>query len=229
MADNYYKAADKAIKRMDRDNLKAFNKLKMTDFGNTGMVRTVLGLYRKQKRKAKKEYRKIGMEAYIFALWLAEEDVSEAEAEKMAEKAITESWVDDILSETDFVTLYRFNSETERKAQRLLEGLAIVTDTDYTQDAGRATRFTRNDLVDQALKQWVKQLAQYAINVTDYAMMQAYADAGIKEVVWEDAEDGRVCIECHSRNGHRYELEDVPPKPHVNCRCRLRPVVNAEE
>lgn len=224
MADNYYKAADKAIKRMDRDNLKAFNKLKMMDFGNTGMVRTVLGLYRKQKRKAKKEYRKIGMEAYIFALWLAEEDVPEAEAEKMAEKAITESWVDDILSETDFVTLYRFNSETERKAQRLLEGLAVVSGDEYTEDAGRAVRFTRNDLIDQALKQWVKQLAQYAINVTDYAMMQAYEDIGINDVMWEDAEDQRVCAECHSRDGKVYKLEDLPPKPHINCRCKVYPV-----
>lgn len=224
-SDNYYKAADKAIKRMDRDNLKAFNQLKVTDFEKATIVRTVKSLYRKQKRKAKKEYLKIGMEAYIFALWLAEEELSDRTAGNIAEKAITEEWIDDILGETDFVTLYRFNSETERKAQRLLEGLAVVSDSEYTHDAGRVTRLTRNDLINQALKQWVKQLAQYAINVTDYAMMQAYADIGIEEVEWEDAEDQRVCAECHSRNGNIYKLEDLPPKPHINCRCRIRPVI----
>ena len=222
--DNYYKAADRAIKRMDRDNLKAFNRLKATDFEKSAIVRTVKGLYRKQRRKARKEYLKVGMEAYIFALWLADEEISEREAEKMAEKAVTEAWIDDILGETDFVTLYRFDSETERKAQRLLEGLAVVSGDEYTEDAGRAVRFTRNDLIDQALRQWVKQLAQYAINVTDYAMMQAYEDIGIEEVMWEDAEDQRVCAECHSRDGKVYRLEDLPPKPHGNCRCKVYPV-----
>lgn len=221
---NYYKAADKAIQRMDRDNLKAFGKLKMTDLEKAGVVRTVLGLYRKQKKKAKKEYLRIGMEAYIFALWLVDTEMPEEDARRMAEEAITKGWIDDILSETDFVTLYRFDSETERKAQRLVEGLAIVTDDEFSHNAGRATRLTRNDLIDQALKQWVRQLAQYAINVTDYAMIQAYQDAGVEEAEWQDAGDQRVCTECHGRDGQRYKLDEIPPK-HMNCRCRLKPVM----
>ena len=224
--DNYYKAADRAIRKMDRDNLRAFNDLKTADFEKSSVVRTVLGLYRKQRRKARKEYLRVGMDAYIFALWLIDTEMPEEDARSMAREAVTDEWIGDVLSETDFVTLYRFNSETERKAQRLVEGLAIVSDGDYKEDAGRAARFTRNDLIDQALKQWTKQLAQYAINVTDYAMLMAYADMGIEEVEWEDAGDQRVCTECHSRNGQRYKLDEVPPK-HQNCRCHLKPVVKA--
>lgn len=225
---NYYKAADRAIKRMDRDNLKAFNQLKSADMDKMNTVRTVLALYRKQRKKARKEYLKVGLEAYLFGLELTEKEITEATMLAMAEEAITEDWIDDILSETDFVTLYRFDSETERKAQRLVEGMAVVSDRDYRDDAGRASRFTRNDLIDQALKQWVKQLAQYAINVTDYAMIQAYQDAGVKEAEWEDAGDQKVCAECHSRAGQTYKLDEIPPK-HLNCRCRIKPVVKRGE
>lgn len=222
--DEYYEAADRAIKRMDRDNLKAFTQLKATDFEKASVVRTILGLYRKQKRKARKEYLRIGLEAYLLGLIFTEEDIPEREAQKMADKAITGEWIDSVLDETDFVTLYRFNNEAERKAQRLIEGLAAASDDEYTENAGRAARITRNDLIDQALRQWTKQLAQYAINVTDYAMIQAYEDAGIEEAEWQDAGDQKVCSECHSRNGQVYRLDEIPPK-HQNCRCRIKPVI----
>ena len=218
---NDYAAADKAIRRMDRDNLRAFNRLKQADFERSSIVQTVLNLYREQARKARKEYLGIGLEAYIFALWLVDTEFSADAARRMAADAITGAWVDDILRQTDFVTLYRFDSETERKANRLLEGLSVVTDPSYTED-WNTPKDSRNRMIDQALKQWVRQLAQYAINVTDYAMLQAYDDAGVEEVTWEDAGDRVVCADCHSRNGQSYRLDEVPTK-HTNCRCRLRP------
>lgn len=229
MADaSYYEAADRAIRLMDRDNLRAFNKLRASDFDQIHAVRIVLELYRKQAKKARKKYLDIGLAAYMFALELTGKEISERTAKLMAEEAITPDWIDDILSETDFVTLYRFDSETERKAQRLVEAMAVLSSKQYADDSGRAARYTRDGMIDQALKAWVGQLAQYAVNVTDYAMMQAYADAGVKEVEWEDAEDQRVCDECHRRDGMIYPLEDVPPKPHGRCRCRLKPVVSRE-
>ena len=222
---NYYEAADKAIQRMDRDNLRAFGKLKLADFDSINVIRTVLGLYRKQAKRARKEYRWIGLEAYLLGLIFTEKDFTEAEARQMAKDAITDEWVDNIMKETDFVTLYRFESEMDRKARRLIEGIAVTADDSYAEDAGTASRRTRGSLIDQALKAWVAQLAQYAINVTDYAMMQAYDDAGVKEILWEDAEDQRVCEECHSRDGKTYLIDEVPPKPHVRCRCRMMPKV----
>lgn len=226
MADkDFYEAADSAIWRMDRDNLREFNKLKLADFDRISVVRTVLGLYRKQTKKARKEYRRIGMEAYLFALFLAETEFTEAESRQMVREAITDEWIDGVLHDADFVTLYRFSSETERKARKLIEGIAVTSDDVYVADAGSASKRTRSGLIDSALKAWTGQLAQYAINVTDYAMMQAFEDAGVKEVEWVDAEDQRVCAECHSRDGKVYKLEEAPPKPHIRCRCRLMPVI----
>ena len=149
----------------------------------------------------------MAFEAYLLMAAMCDEDPRAAH--RMAEKAITEEWVDKVLSETDFVTLYRFDSETERKAYRLAETLEVAPNRDAE--------------IDKALRAWSQQLAQYAINMTDYAMVQAMDDAGIEYAEWVDMHDEKVCRECRHRNGQVYKLDEIPTK-HAHCRCRLRPV-----
>lgn len=210
---DYYSAADKAIQLMDRDNLRAFGRLKMLKHDEIKLIREVQKLYREQAEKARKRYYEIGFEAYLLGLFLAEEyaekEISNAGKHAMAEEAISPEWVDDILTQTDFVTLYRFDTETERKAQRLAEALSVTEEKDA--------------VIDKALKEWTKQLAQYAVNVTDYAIVQAFEDSGVEGAYWETEKDQKVCGKCHSLDGEWFRLRDIPTKPHVNCRCRLRP------
>ena len=226
---DYYGPADKAIQLMNRENLRAFGRLKMADFDRINVIRIVLELYREQARKAKKRYLEIGLEAYLLGLALADEDVPEKKAGQMAKKAITKEWVEDLMKATDFVTLYRFNSEMERKAQRLVEGLAVVGDRQSGKEAWQSPVETRNALIDQALKQWSKQLGQYAINVTDAAVLQAFDDAGVEWVEWVTERDQKVCTDCHQLDGRVFRIEEVPAKPHWNCRCRLVPTGEPEE
>ena len=204
---NVYEEADRAIQSMNRQNVEAFGQLKMAKWDEVNIIRTVVTVYRKSARQARKKYRKIAYEAYMLGWYLC--GLDEKKGRKVAEKAVTEKWVDQVLSETDFVTLYRFDTETERKAYRLAETLEVSPE--------------RNQEIDKALKYWSQQLAQYAINVTDYAMAMAYDDAGIKKVMWETQRDGKVCGECHDRDGRTYALDEIPPK-HPNCRCYLIPV-----
>ena len=225
---DYYGPADKAIQQMDRDNLRAFSKLKMADFDRINVIRIVLDLYETQRKKAKKKYLEIGLESYLLGLMLAEKSASDKTARSMAKQTITKEWVDDLLNQTDFVTLYRFNTETERKAQRLIESLALVAEGNAARMPGTTTEEMRNALIDQALKQWTKQLGQYAINVTDAAVMQALDDAGVKGVVWVTERDQRVCADCHQLDGRWFPLDEVPAKPHWNCRCRVRPAMRPE-
>lgn len=226
---DYYGPADEAIRQMDRDNLRAFSRLKLADFDRISIIRTVQNLYETQRRKAKKKYLQIGLEAYLLGLMMTDGGVSDRTAQSMAKQAITEEWIDDLLNQTDFVTLYRFNTETERKAQRLIEALALVADENAVRGMIGTPEEVRNMLIDQALKQWTKQLGQYAINVTDTAIMQALDDAGVKGVVWVTERDQRVCTDCHQLDGRWFPLDEVPAKPHWNCRCRLRPAMRPEE
>lgn len=226
---DYYGPTDKAIQQMDRDNLRVFSKLKMADFDRINVIRIVLDLYETQRKKAKRKYLEIASEAYLLGLVLSEKDISDKTARNMAKLAITDEWVDDLLNKTDFVTLYRFNTETERKAQRLIESLALVADENAVRGMIGTPEEIRNVLIDQALKQWTKQLGQYAINVTDAAIMQALDDAGVEGVIWVTERDQRVCADCHQLDGRWFRLDEVPAKPHWNCRCRVRPAMRPEE
>ena len=206
---NYYAACDRAIKAMDKESVEAFGRLKGTNWDKVNIIRTVLTLYRTSVKKARKRYWEIGFEAYVLGLMMCGENVRDAQ--RMAEKAITMDWVDGILDQTDFVTLYRFNSEAERKAYRLAETLEVSPD--------------RNRAIDRALKDWSRQLGQYAIQFTDEAIVKAFEDEEIDEAEWVTEKDERTCHSCSSLDGKVFALDEIPPKPHYGCTCRLRPVI----
>ena len=208
-----YEPCDQAIRAMNRENLKAFGRLKMAKWEQLNVIREVTELYTESAKRARKRYYEIAFEVYVLImLWCDEEP---KKAHEMAEKAITYEWVDAILDETDFVTLYRFNAETERKAQRLTEALAATEN--------------RNFEIDKALRLWSRQLGQFAINFTDYAAMQAYEDAGVEMVQWVTQKDGLVCVECHALDGQVFRVQEVPRKPHIGCRCFWKAVFQDKE
>ena len=218
-----YGPCDRAIKVMNRSNLKAFGQLKMADFDNLNVISTVKKVYRKAAKEAEKHYFEIAYEAYILGLVMCGVDVKKAG--RMADKAITKEWVDDVLTQTDFVTLYRFDTETERKAERLIETIAVTDDVSGRGDARRNIVINRDAQIDQALNLWVNQLSQYAINMTDYAVLNAFDDAGIEEAEWVTAGDEKTCSRCASMDGKKYPLVNFPSKPHPRCRCTARPVL----
>ena len=207
MTIDVYEACDKAIKAMNRESLEAFTRMKGVKWDEVQVIRTVASVYKTSYQRAKKRYYEVGFEAYLLGMALC--DMGPKEAHQKAEKAITEQWVDEMLTRVDPTAKYRFDAETERKAYRLAEALEVSAQ--------------RNREIDSALKSWSQQLGQFAINITDYALMKAYHDAGVEEVEWVDAGDQRVCGECYSRNGKVYGIDNVPPKPHVGCRCVIVP------
>ena len=210
---NVYAACDRAIQAMDRLNLEAFGKLKMAKWDKISIIKTVVAVYRKSAKQARKRYYEIGFESYLLGMAMC--GIDSRKAHKLAEKAITVEWVDRILEQTDFLTLYRFDKETERKAYRLAETLEASQDRDFE--------------INKALRFWSQQVGQYAINVTDYAMVQAYEDAGIEMAMWIAMIDGKECHECHALHGQSFRIEELPRKPHWGCRCHWVPVFRKED
>ena len=208
MTYNVYGPADDAIRRMNRQNLKAFDRLRLMKKDEVNLITEVNKVYRESVKYARQIYYEVAFQAYITAAVIARMD--NREATKNANRRISLDWVDDMLEEIDFVTLYRFDHEAERKAQRLAEALE-ATDK-------------RNDEIDKALRYWTLQVGQYAINVTDRARMEAFRDAGVKRVRWNIEKDQRVCQTCHALDGKVFRIEDFPPKQHYSCRCFGTPV-----
>ena len=206
---NVYAACDRAIKNIDREILRDFGQLKLADWDEVQVIRTVKTVYRRSRRKAKQQFYEVAFEAYLLGLEMCGYD--RKKAYPVAEAAINDDWISAILADPDLLMLYAFDAEMERKAERLAEALEATTD--------------RNAEIDKAIRAWSQQCGQFCINFTDYALVEAYEDAEIAEVVWDTVHDEKRCSECASRDGMVYPIDEVPVKPHPRCRCMLRPVM----
>lgn len=222
-----YATADKEIKDANREIVRDFGRLKTARFDEVHVIRMVTALYREQARKLRRRYYEVGFEAYLLGLYLC--GITGVKAHSMAEKAITIGWVDERLKEVNPTTLFRFDTETERKAQRLIEALTGAAETDGSASGGGGKPHAGTDgEIDRAMKAWSKQAAQYALSITDDALLAAYGDAG-EDVMWLSERDARVCTECHQLDGKVFRVDEVPKKPHWLCRCRLVPAKGRAE
>lgn len=200
-----YDSADKAIREMNRRNLKAFNRLKLAKWDELSIIKEVGKTYDDSVKFAKTKYKEIAVEAYTVSLYKMKWEPKKAT--KQADEDITNDWVLDMLEESDPVTLYAFLPEAERKKQRLIEALAATE--------------SKNAEIDRALRYWTQQVGQYALNTVFRARLDAFRVAGVKRVRWMTADDERVCEECGPRHGQIFDIDSVPPPPHRNCRCWL--------
>lgn len=203
-----YDAADRAMRDINKRNLRAFSQLKTLKFDELNVVRTVGKVYDDSVRIAKKRFKSVGIEAFFLAL--VEVGIAKARAEGMAEDSITEDWVLDMLEDYDEVTLYQFTNEVERKKQRTAEAILASHD--------------KNREVDKALRLWTLQIAQYMDDTVVYATLDAYKEAGIEKVQWITEKDNRVCEECRRLDGEIFDIDKVPPRQHFRCRCILKPI-----
>lgn len=203
-----FEYADRAIRDMNRRNLRAFDKLKQLKFDELNVTHSVSKTYADSISLAKKRYWQIATDAYIEALVLA--GIDRAKAEDMAEDSITEDWILDMLEEYDPVTLYQFLPEAERKKQRLIEAFIAA--------------HNKSEEVDRALRLWTRQLAHYADQSVVDGTIDGYKDAGVKKVKWVTAEDEKVCRECRKLDGKIFDIDKIPKRPHYHCRCRLENV-----
>lgn len=200
-----YDTADRALRDMNKRNLRAFDKLKMLPFDETNIMQSVSRVYAESIRLAKLRYLQIAVDAYIVALIMA--GIEKKKAEEMAEDDITEDWILDMLEEYDPVTLYQFLPEAERKKDRLIEALIAS--------------HNKNEEVEKALRYWTLQVTQYAIKSVDEATIDGFKEAGVKKVRWIAQDDKKVCPVCEQRDGKVYRIDKIPPKSHYGCRCYL--------
>lgn len=205
-----YQACDTAIRAMNREIVSAFGKLKLAKWDDVSIIRTVKTMYHTSERRARKRYYEVAFEAYVLAMILCGESADKAHSE--AEKAITNDWIDMVLTVPDPVTKYAFRPEVDRKVYRLAEALEVSPD--------------REKEIDRAERDWSRQLGQYAIIFTDEAIVQAYRDAGVERVVWDTEDDPKTCHSCIAYHGREYPIDEIPPKPHYGCRCRILPVID---
>ena len=124
---------------------------------------------------------------------------------------IDENWIQEFFEAYSPVTKYVFINEIERKFSRLFE--ALVAKLEERLESYEATE-----------KLIVRQVKQSGIEFEDNLVEETYKDLGVKKVQWVAEHDEKTCGVCSELDGQIFELENVPVKPHLNCRCYLIPI-----
>lgn len=124
---------------------------------------------------------------------------------------LDEVWVEEFFNWYNPVTKYVFSNEIDRKESRLFEAL-VSNELERLKSYAYAER-----LITQ-------QIEQYAIDLEDTIAKVVYEDTKVKKVMWNAEDDHKTCSDCAELDGQIFELNNVPPKQHYNCRCWLTPI-----
>ena len=210
-----YRLADKLLEQLKKLIRREFNRLGIIAFDelNASRVsRETSELFNRLMRENEKMYLQVAKRAYADAVKAA----IAAGYIDPGENRINQAWVITLLAAYNFVSGYLYESEAERKRLRLSE--QMMTAREYL------NRTLYNDSVRRSANLWWTQAAHYMLEAVDKATLDGYKDSGVKNVEWHTNIDGRECKVCRERNGQIYAIDNVPPKPHRNCRCYLKPV-----
>ena len=124
---------------------------------------------------------------------------------------LDEAWIEEFFLEYNPVTKYVFANEIGRKESRLFEALV-------------ANSLEKLSSYAYAERLMVTQAKQYAVDLEDAVVKTVYKDLGVQKVMWHAEHDHRTCGVCSEMDGEIYDLNDVPPKQHYQCRCWITPV-----
>ncbi len=128
-------------------------------------------------------------------------------------ESLSAQWVDEMLEGYNPTSKVVFNNEFTRKRDRLVESLLASN--------------KNPEEVDAAKKSLMLMLNTYAILIADASVLEVYTRDGAKEgtardditVRWRAELDNKTCHICRNLNGLKFQLRNLPPKPHFNCRC----------
>ena len=169
-------------------------------------------LYSRLKAYNSLNYTLIAREGQKYAISSLPKGVDKDKLEKVDMGLVVAS----VLTAYNFVTGYLYNSEAERKRMRQAEEMLTA--------ASLYTRSKYKSAMDRCASLWYRQSAQYAIDVEDEAVKTVWKVAGVEKVEWVAEDDAKTCSICRERDGKVYTFDELPPKPHYNCRCTWRPV-----
>lgn len=203
MATRMYEYTDVIIRYLNKRFIEVFHRLKsLVSFDELNVLQSTRLIYEELMQITEEKLLELAVYYYNGTV-------------KNPKTNIDREWLYLILDDYDPITKYVFLHEVERKRARLAESILASQN--------------KSKEIDTALRYWSAMVAQYAIEVTDEAVKQAYVDDGVEMVMWVSMLDDRRCKECEKREGKVYDISNVPPKPHIGCRCYLVPWFEEEQ
>ena len=207
-----YQQSDKVIEILSRRAVnrfgKCYNTIRNGGFDELNVIKNVKTLYTQLAADNRELFEELfdDLYGYYFALYGGKKpDTVEAR------KSVTR-----ILTEYGELSHYIYSNEISRKRDRTIEGVISA--------AGRE----REKVWNTSLRLWASMTRLYSDTVAYRAMVAAMRDVGIDEVQWITEADEKVCDDCKPLHGQIFPIDKIPPKPHIGCRCHLRPVTKGK-
>ena len=197
-----YSKTDKAIAYLNKQYAKLFRKV--TSFDELNVISVSHEIYNEALKATEQEATRLVKSVYDSYSASGTIPASDANAMVVA-----------LMVAYNPVTKYVYKNELDRKRSRFAEGVI----------SSNAPR----EEVELAKRLLVALNKQFADDVTFDAVVKAYADDGIKRVRWITAVDDRRCKECRARHHKIYNIDNIPPKPHLHCRCYVEKVEAVSE
>lgn len=127
--------------------------------------------------------------------------------------------------------LYVFDNEFERKKDRYAESVYALMNSGKEQ--GKRNTQTANSIkfmqnLNTNVRNLHKQIVEQGIELERQQRIEAEKDKGTKCLRWITAEDERVCEECGALHNVIFPINELPERPHYNCRCQFEPVDEEE-
>lgn len=128
---------------------------------------------------------------------------------------LVDMWFTGFFEEPNVQTHYIWDAEVLRKRDRAVEAIWIAP-----------TKMQKQLEIDKAVRIWTQMSGWYMDFASQDAEQKAYKDAKVQKVRWMVYGDDRVCQDCEGLNGTVWDIDRVPDRPHINCRCWLKPIEN---
>ena len=192
-----YSKTDKTIAYLNKQYAKLFSKV--TSFDELNVISVSHEIYDEALKVTEKEAARLVKSVY---------DSTSEEHAMSGESAL--AFVLALMLAYNPVTKYVYKNELDRKRSRFAEGV-ISSDTPREE-------------VELAKRLLIGMNKQFADDATFDATVKAFEDDGVKRVRWITAADDRRCQECKSRHGKVYDIDKIPAKPHLHCRCYVEKI-----
>ena len=198
-----YEYIDENVESLKKKTQTAFNNFRLSllkfDELNVMQVKTETeSLFTKLKRQSDKFY--TGLLNHLAESMGFEEDKYD---------------LDELLETYSGTLLYSFATEMNRKRERLFETIVAIDDMSDPEILEQQKKNIRN---------WNTQVEEFGVDIERNILLSELRDSGISKVKWMTAEDERVCSDCSDLNGIVFDIDNVPRRPHIGCRCWLKGV-----
>ena len=216
-----YDLADELIKKLDAELRREINRLDVMGFDELNAMTIKSKTEETVERLLKANAAAFKAIAYA-AMKEAVEDLDNLYGTNRKAKEIpTDSKeVDKVLKAYNPVTDYLYYPEADRKRSRLSEALIVALMLDSREKYHYQLR--------KFASLWHTQTKQYGDTIVDTFRIKTFKENGVKYVMWQSEHDDRVCGTCEDMNGNIYKVNDIPPKPHYNCRCWIEPILKTD-